>query len=74
MTQKTMFWIVLGIAAGTWLTNMADVVKDVKEWHGAALLSGEFVSAAMKQTGGVLISALTGRLTVSLFEKGKPDT
>lgn len=58
--QRFAGWSLIVIAGLFWIVNLGDVFTDLKEWHGAA--SPQFVGAALKQLGPILMAAVGGKL------------
>jgi hypothetical protein len=63
MTQRQTGWMLIGLAAGTLLLNLADAVNDLQTWHG--LTAPSFVAVVMRQTGSVVLAGFGGKLLPS---------
>lgn len=58
--QQVVGYTLILVAFAAAMVNVADIVADLKEWHGAT--SPSFVGPLMKQIGSTLVAAIGGKL------------
>ena len=59
-TQALAGWAALAVALMLTLSNVSDVIADLKNWHDAS--TPQFVAAILKQVATTALAALGGKI------------